>query len=132
MDPDVSIDLTGTKPKTLVEEAWHNEMKRKQYDIIRVKNPTNSDFYVEYDLNQHQKFPANSTLDVPRYIAERFIVHMKDQIVNDMSQKQHDKQIEERRSKGMPEFTSKYEENIATYNAANYRGTSNVELAGNF
>ena len=104
-------DIYGQKPKTPVEEAWHNEQRRKQYDIIRIKNPTDRDFYVMYDVNQYQKVPKHSTLDMPRYIAIRYVQHMKDEMINAMIKEKHDAEIKERQSKGFPGFKSKWEEN---------------------
>ncbi len=125
---DLARELTGAHIKTPTEEAWHREQNRRKYDIIRVKNPTPSDFYVEYDTNQHQRFPANSTVDVPRYIAERYITHMKDHIIHTMAQEKHDKEMLERRKKGLPEFQSKYDEQHMTYEAANYPKTNDIAL----
>lgn len=117
-------DLGGERPKTPIEEAWHIEQERKKYDIIRVKNPTNQDFYVMYDLNQHQKIPANSTVDIPRYIATRYITHMKDNIVNVTVKQMHDRDMAERKEKGMTTFKSKWEENEETYLTAEYPKTN--------
>lgn len=121
-------DLFGQKVITPTEEAWHTEQRRRQYDIIRVKNPTNDDFYVEYDVNQHQRVPANSTVDVPRYIATRYVSHMKDKIVHDLSQKMHDDTIKERNAKGFPNYKSKWEENEETYNSADYPKSNDPKI----
>lgn len=125
---DIQQAFGAAAPKTPVEEAWHNEQRRKQYDIIRVKNPTNQDFYVMYDVNQYQKIPANSTLDVPRYIAIRYVQHQKDNIINAMIKKKHDDHMAERAAKGMPNFKSKWEENEETYSSADYPKTNDPEL----
>jgi hypothetical protein len=113
-------DIFGQRVQTPAEEAWHFEQRRRMFDIIRVKNPTNQDFYVEYDINQHQRIPANSTIDIPRYIATRYVSHMKDKIVHDRSQKMHDDTVKERGAKGFPNYKSKWEENEETYNSADY------------
>lgn len=130
MDDNSSLDQAfgGTAPKTPVEEAWHNEQRRKQYDIIRVHNPTSQDFFVMYDVNQYQKIPANSTIDVPRYIAIRYLTHMKDHIINQQAQTKHDEHLKMRREKGFPDFKSKYEENEETYNAGDYPKTNDPKL----
>lgn len=117
-------DVFDIKPMSATEEAWHTEQRRRQYDIIRVLNPLQEDFYVEYDTNQFQKVPAGTMRDVPRYIAERYCKHLTDKIVHDMSQKMHDDAIKERQSKGFPNFKSKYDENEETYNAADYPKTN--------
>ena len=118
----------GQKPITPVEEAWHNAQRRKQYDIIRICNPTDKDFYVEYDTNQHQRVPALCTIDVPRHIAFRYIHHMKDSIINDMAQKMHDEFITERRLKGLPDYKDKAAENAETYETASYPKTNDEKL----
>lgn len=129
MDPDLSQDLIGQRIKTPTEEAWHTEQRRRQYDIIRVLNPLNEDFFVEYDTNQYQRVPAGATRDVPRYIAERFCKHLTDKIIHDMSQKMHDDALKERTAKGFPNFKSKFEENEETYNAADYPKTNDPKIA---
>lgn len=121
-------DIFGQRPKTPFEEAWHAEQERKKYDIIRVKNPTNQDSYVKYDINRFQKIPANSTMDVPRYIAIRYVIHMKDTIIHAMSQKKHDDTMAERRVKGFPEYKTKWEENQETYMSDSYPKTNNEAL----
>lgn len=121
-------DLFQVAPKTPVEEAWHKEQERKKYDVIRIKNPTSKDFYVKYDIGQFQLIPANLTKDVPQYIAIRYLIHMKDQIINDMIEAKHDKDIEERVSKGFPQFKSVWEENQETYLTAGYPKTDDAKL----
>lgn len=126
---DLSSQLTGTRVQTPLEEAWHTEQRRRQYDIIRVKNPTDSDFYVEYDTNQHQRVPANSTLDMPRYIAERYCKHMTDKIIHGIAQQMHDDVIKERNAKGFPPYKHKSEENEDTYLSANFPKTNDPKVA---
>lgn len=118
----------GDRIKTPNEEAWHREQERKKYDIIRIKNPTGQDFYVKYDTNQYQKVPANSDIDVPRYIATRYIVHMKDYIVNETAKKMHDDYLKERKEKGHPEYKSKWEENEETYLSSEYPKTNDPKI----
>lgn len=125
---DISQALGGERPKTPVEEAWHAEQERKKYDIIRVKNPTNQDFYVKYDTGRYQKIPANSTVDVPRYIATRYITHQKDAIIHAMSQTKHDEYMKEREAKGLPRYKSKWEENEETYSSSEYPKTNDDKL----
>ena len=122
---DLNAAFGGQAPKTPLEEAWHSAQERKKYDVIRVKNPTNEDFYVKYDIGKYQKVPANSTIDIPRYMATRYVEHMKDKIVHDKAQKMHDAQIAEKDKKGLPVYTDKYTENKETYETANYPKTDN-------
>lgn len=128
-------NMFGTRLKTPVEEAWHNEQRRQEYDMIRISNPAQitfrgkvydlppKDFYIEYDTNQHQKVPFNSMLDVPRPRAERYIKHKKDEIVNFINQKMHDEVIAEKLAKGHPRYTDKYTENLETYNTQEFPKT---------
>lgn len=137
---DLSQELSSLRPKTPVEESWHNEQRRKQYDIIRVKNPVKiringvehtlpqKDFFVEYDTNQYQKIEYGLTKDIPRHIATRFIQHKKDEIVNYIVQKMHDEAIELRRKQGLPEFRDKATENAETYETSSYPRTNDPKV----
>ena len=90
---DLMQEFGGQRPKTPIEEAWHKEQERKKYDIIRVSHPLvihvkkkeysfpPEDFYQSYDINQFQKIRAGSTIDIPRYIAIRYVSDKKDDIV---------------------------------------------------
>lgn len=127
-DLDFSTAFGAPAPKTLVEEAWHTEQRRKQFDIIRVKNPTDEDFFVEYDTNQFQKIPANSEKDVPRHIAVRYLTHKTDTIINTMSQDKHDAELAERNKKGQPSFKNKYDENVETYERSDYPKLNDAKL----
>ena len=129
MDPDYSQGMTGQRPVTPLEEAWHAEQRRRQYDIIRVLNPLLEDFFVEYDTNQYQKIPAGTTRDIPRYIAERYCKHLADKIIHDISQKMHDDAIKERNAKGFANYKDKAEENHETYERADYPKTNDPKVA---
>lgn len=127
-------------PKTPLEEAWHNEQRRKQYDIIRVSNPQTIrvkgityelppvNFYIMYDVGQYQKVDYNCKIDLPRYIAVRYIQHKKDDIVNFINKKKHDEYIANRRSKGFPEFKDKATENAETYETVEYPKSNDPEV----
>lgn len=129
---DLNQAFGGQAPKTLAEEGWHNEQNRKKYDIIRVENPTQAtvkgesyplpqkDFYVEYDTNQYQKIPFGGTIDIPRYIAIRYVEHKKDDIVNYVTKKLHDDFLIERDKKGFARYTDKATENKETYETDSY------------
>lgn len=114
--------------QSLKEEAWHREMRRRSNDVIRVSNPTNEDFVVQWDYNYH-RIPANSTADVPRYIATKYCRDMKDKIINDQNQKKHDEELKERRKSGFPDFKNKYEENQETYERQDYVRTNNYTVS---
>ncbi len=121
-------------------ERWHQEQRRQQFDIIRVKNPTtvvvkrityelpSEDFYVKYDTNQFQRIPANSFMDIPRNRADRYVEHMKDKIVNYVNKKLHDDYIAERDKKGLPRFTDKATENKETYETQDYPKSNDAEV----
>jgi len=109
-------------------EAWHAEQYRRSLDIIRVKNPTSKDFFIEWDHRFH-KVPANGTADVYRFLATNYCRSMKDQIINEMNQQMHDEAIVERQKKGLPAFNNKYEENYATYMTDPYPKTNDWNLA---
>lgn len=125
---DFDTSLSGTRPKTNLEEAWHNSQKRKQYDTIRVKNPTDEDFYVMYDTNQYQRVPKQATIDVPFHIAVRYVQHMKDKIINDRAKKMHDDFLLERQKKGLPMYTDKAVENNETYMLSTFPKTNDPKL----
>lgn len=131
---------TPRAPQTPTEEAWHREQHRKQYDIIRVANPIkgtirgieydfpNEDYYIQYDVNQFQKIPANSTRDVPRNRAELYVSHMKDTWVNFVTQKMHDDFIADRDRRGLPRYTDKATENAETYETQSYPKTNDESV----
>lgn len=136
-----SLEEARKDPKqVLLEEAWHAEQLRKQYDIIRVSNPTaitiksivyplpQVDFYVKYDVGKFQKIPYNSTMDIPRFRAIRYVEHKKDEIVNFIAKKMHDEFIAERDRKGLPRFVDKATENKETYETQSYPKTDDPEL----
>lgn len=128
MDDNLTQAFGGPQPKTSVEEAWHREQERKKYDIIRVSNPTPKDFYVKYDTGRYQKIAANSTADIPRYMAIRYLTHMKDQILHEEAERMHDEYIAERDAKGLPRYTDKATENKETYETQAYPKTNDPVL----
>lgn len=136
----VSQAMGGPRPMSAVEEQWHFEQRRKSFDIIRVSNPTTvivqeksyvfnpKDFYVMYDTNQFQKFPPDTTLDVPRHIAVRYVEHKKDEIVNEVNKRMHDAFIQDRRIKGLPDYKDKSVENDETYLTQAYPKSNDPEI----
>lgn len=140
MDPNVNQIFGGQAPQSALEEAWHQEQRRKSFDIIRVKNITTAtlfgityelpvkDFYIMYDTNQYQKIPAGSTFDLTYSRAKLFVEHKKDEIVNFIVKKMHDEFLEERSRKGMPSYTDKYVENKETYETQSYPKTNDLAV----
>jgi hypothetical protein len=83
-------------------EAWHKEQRRRSQDLIRVQNPTDSDYVLVWD---DQKFiiPSQSTDKgwgkgmrvMPRYLAQKFTKDIVDKMLID----KFDKTLEERKAK---------------------------------
>lgn len=115
------------KPLSHQEEAYHRELQRRSLDIIRVKNPDNVDFHFDWDRRWYI-VPANGTADIMRYLAVTYCRNKAIDTINKTTDKLHAKDLEERRSKGMPDFQSKYEENKETYQSAKYPKTNDKEL----
>lgn len=129
-DPFSSAVPYGTQdPAQAKGEAWHREQYRRSLDVIRVKNPTQKDFFIEWDHRFH-KVPAQGTADVYRFLATNYCRDMKDKIINEMAQKLHDESIADRAKKGLPAFNNKYEENYATYMTDPFPKTNDWNLAG--
>lgn len=110
------------------EELWHREMRRRSNDIIRVKNPTSNDFFVDWDHFIH-KIPANSTADVPRYIATKYCRDMKDHLINMENETKHKAIMDDRKLKGFPDYKSKWEENQETYMGPEYTRTNDYKVS---
>lgn len=124
---DLAQPLGTQTPNQATQEAWHREQERRSFDIIRVKNPQSKDYFVEWDHRFH-KVPAQSTADVPRFVATKYCRDMKDKIIHEMGQKMHDEQIVDRAKKGLAAFNNKYEENYATYMTDSYPKTNDWNL----
>lgn len=76
--------MPGLPTTNLQGEAWHNEQARRSQDIIRISNPTNEDYYIEWGHPpKFFKVPANGTLDVDRYLAEAYLRDMTVKLIND-------------------------------------------------
>ena len=129
--PDDNLDAFSVfgiqKPRTSAEEIFHRELERRSFDVIRVKNPDNKDFFVDWDHRYH-RVPANGTADLPRYIAVHYIRNKSVDIVNKLAQKMHDEFITDRRKKGLPEYQDKNIENNETYMTQQYPKTNDREL----
>ncbi len=144
MDQDI---FGGRPPLTPKEIQWHQEMKRQEYDVVRIKNPRivtvqgklydlpafktisfTPDVWIMYDVGQYQKVPYGAVIDVPRARARLFATHRKDEIVNFVTQKMHDEFIDQRRLKGFPEYTDKAIENKETYESAAYPKTNDPQI----
>jgi hypothetical protein len=115
------------KPLSNKEELFHRELERRSLDIIRVKNPDNQDFLIEWD-KRYWRVKAQGTLDVPRYIAIKYCKDKAVDTINKVNEKMHNKDMEERTAKGLPAFESKWHEEQATYAQPRYPKTNDREL----
>lgn len=114
MDDSVVNSAFGIQQQSESEYAWHREQERRALDIIRVLNPTNKDYYIDWDHRFH-KVSANATADIPRFVATKYCRDMRTQIINTINQESHDKTMAERSRTGKGSFESKYHENIDVY-----------------
>ncbi|OGU80424.1 MAG: hypothetical protein A2W11_00725 [Ignavibacteria bacterium RBG_16_35_7] len=80
--------------KSFQEEATHRELYRRSQDSIRVYNPTDKDYLVDWDGHKH-RIPNKNRNDgwgqgmriLPRYIAEKYCREMKNQLINELNEK---------------------------------------------
>lgn len=104
-------DILAVDPKEAArQEAVRREMYRRSMDSIRVANPTPQNYFVEWDGFKHA-VPANGQTTLPRYLAEKYCLEMKNKLINEEGQRVGEKMIADRRKKGLPEFTDKSVEN---------------------
>jgi hypothetical protein len=77
------------------QEAYKRELERRAFDSIRIYNPTDDDFIINWDVNSRHLVP-NKNKDIGfgkgqlvtyRYLAEFYRRHMKDKIINMMADK---------------------------------------------
>lgn len=115
------------KPLSTAEELFHRELERRSLDIIRVKNPDDTDFFVEWD-KRYQRVPAHGTADMARFWAIQYCKQKAVDTINKLADKMHAKDIQDRDKSGLPPFESKWHEQQATYSKANYPKTSDKEL----
>jgi len=132
MDPNnQNIDATNVfgvkRPLSTKEEQFHRELERRSLDIIRIKNPDIKDFFVEWD-KRYWRVPALGTLDVPRYIAIKYCKDKAVDTINNINEKMHTQEVEERMKKGLPPFESKWHEEQATYAQPRYPKTNDKEV----
>jgi hypothetical protein len=97
-------ELSGVAKLTPKEEAWHKEQFRKSHDLVRVYNPTDKDFKINWDGNIHV-VPAKSEKTLIYYVAVKYCRDMKDQLINQRNDEALTKEIASRFSKGFPEWT---------------------------
>lgn len=121
------------------DEAFHQELERVSLDWCMVYNPTDEDFYIEWNNAQGRPWRylvpnknkdigwGKGKLEVQRYLAIWYCEHMKDKIVNDKGLKEAEKVLAARREKGQPDLT-KFEEQTQVWGKTP-RTTSEQELS---
>lgn len=100
------------------QEALLREMARLSHDMIMVYNPTDKDYRVEWEGLYHIVPNRNKDMgfgrgkrELERFLARKFAVGMKDQLINAMGEIKGQEMIEKRRAEGKPDFLDKYFEN---------------------
>jgi hypothetical protein len=85
----------------MADSSWQSEMQRRANDLIRVYNPTNDDYVVEWDRKDGVKqfrVGAKQEAVLIRYIAEKYIKEMLNKIVTEKTSeaiiKENQKRIE--------------------------------------
>lgn len=75
------------------QELIHREMYRRSQDDVMVGNPTDKDFFIEWDGYRFEVPAATKDLgwgqgkrEVKRYLAEWYCRHMKDELINQMGE----------------------------------------------
>jgi len=110
MDPSNSL---GVKQQSQKESLWHREMARKANDIIRVFNPTDKDFVVNWEGNKF-RVSAKSTAEFPRYIALAYRRDMVVQLINELSEKKRAEWEQKRKKEGAAPIND-YEKNMLLF-----------------
>lgn len=90
-----------TPQESAKSEEVKREMYRKSLDTIKVYNPTDQDYIVDWDGFAH-RIKAKSQQSFPRYIAEKYVREMKDKLITEMQ----DKAVKEAKEKFQARGTS--------------------------
>ena len=96
--------MADDKPKSL----FHQELERRANDLIKVFNPTDKDYIVEWSRRDGSKLfrvPAKSDAILIRYIAEKYLQEMFDKLMVDKANAAVIAENEKRIAKGMEEMT---------------------------
>lgn len=104
MDNLSSDEMTGLPKLTPEEESWHREQERMSKDTVRVYNPTNKDYRVNWDNNIFV-VPALSEKPLIFYVAKKYCQDMKDEMINAQNEEALAQEIISRASKGFAEWT---------------------------
>lgn len=100
---------------TPAQEATKREMYRISQDDCMVYNPTEEDFYIEWDNYRH--LVPSKTKDIgwglgkrecKRYLAQWYCRHMKDKLINELGEKKAEEMLAKRFKEGKEEYTDFY------------------------
>src|SRR3990167_2853078 len=86
------------------KSSYQQELERRANDLLRVYNPTDTDYVVEWDRKNGTKLfrvPRREEAVLPRYIAEKYIREMYDKMINDTAMEAIKKENERRIKVGM-------------------------------
>lgn len=113
-DDPFAVQTPDEQRNSQLEYRWHQDQRRRSQDTIRVSNPTNADFYVEWENLKH-RVPTNGTVDFPRYLAQKYVRDMTVQIINQLGEQEGQEMIK-KAAKNNPEILhDKYLENKAVW-----------------
>lgn len=77
-------DIQMSTPYDPRGDALKKEMERSSLDIIRVYNPTDEDYILDWDGFKH-RIPAKQQKSLQRYLATKYCREMKNQLINKMA-----------------------------------------------
>lgn len=119
-----TMDPQNKKANQVFEE-YKRELLRSSMDTIRVANPSDQDYFVDWDGFKH-KVPAKGEASLPRYIAKKYVQEMKDQIIN----RSADEEIEKIKGNLMKQGNADpiYNANLQLSRAPDRFSTSNEAL----
>lgn len=94
------------------QEAVKREMYRESQDDCMIYNPTENDFYIDWE-EYHHLVPnknrdigwGNGKREVKRFLADWYCRHMKDQIINELGDKEAQRLLQKRSFEGKEEYT---------------------------
>lgn len=99
MPNDVNVDQKKT--------AWHQEQERRSGDLLRVYNPTDEDYVIEWDRRGGTKrfrVKAKGEEVMTRFIAEKYIREMYQKIITEEADVAVLKENQRRVEKGLAEM----------------------------
>lgn len=97
------------------KSAVQQEMERRSNDLLRVYNPTDTDYVTQWDRKNGAKLfrvPKKEETVLVRYIAEKYIREMYMKIVTDKTDQAVLEENEKRINKGMAEMTKWKDQSI--------------------